>query len=71
MIELDVAGRHLQLDVSDEELERRRAGWRPPQPHTDRGYTRLYVEHVTQADTGVDFDFLVGSSGSGIPRESH
>ncbi len=36
-----------------------------------RGWERLYVDHVQQADTGADLDFLVGSSGSGVSRESH
>ena len=71
MIELDVAKRRLHLDVADKELERRRAAWKPPAPHTDRGYVRLYGEHVQQADRGADLDFLVGGSGAPIPRESH
>ncbi len=70
MIELDVAGRRLHLEVSDEELEQRRAAWNPP-PAPDRGYARMYHEHVMQADSGCDFDFLVGSSGAPVPRESH
>jgi len=70
MIELDVAGRRLHLDVSEEELAQRRAGWTMPvQP--DRGYAQLYHEHVLQADRGCDFDFLVGGSGAPVPRESH
>jgi len=70
MIELDVESRRLHLDVSDEELEQRRADWTPPNP-PDRGYAELYHRHVMQADRGCDFDFLVGSSGAPIPRESH
>jgi dihydroxy-acid dehydratase len=70
-IELDVAGRRLRLDVADDELERRRAAWTPPPPHHDRGYGRLYLDHVLQADRGADFDFLVGKSGAGVARESH
>ena len=57
----DVAERSLHLDVPDDELARRRAAWQPPaslQPA--RGYTRMYIDHVLQADRGVDFDFLVG-----------
>jgi dihydroxy-acid dehydratase len=65
-IELDVAERRLHLDVSEAELARRRAAWRPPESlRTDRGYARLYVDHVLQADRGADFDFLVG--GDGVP----
>ena len=71
-IELDVANRRLHLDVAEEELARRRAAWQPPAvPHTERGYAKLYTEHVLQADRGVDFDFLVGKSGAFIPRDSH
>jgi dihydroxy-acid dehydratase len=70
MIELDVAARRLHLDVSDEELERRRAAWRAPDLPA-RGYYRLYVEHVLQADQGADLDFLVGASGAPVPRDSH
>ncbi|MFX1676746.1 dihydroxy-acid dehydratase [Paraburkholderia sp. A2WS-5] len=70
MIELDVAARRLHLDVSDEELARRRAEWKAP-PLPERGYYRLYVEHVLQADQGADLDFLVGASGADVPRDSH
>ena len=71
VIELDVEARRLHLDVSDAELERRRAAWQPPPVPTERGYARLYIEHVLQADRGADLDFLVGNSGAPIPRESH
>src|SRR6266404_789576 len=71
MVELDVAGRRLHLDVADAELAKRRAAWTPPKLPQDRGYAKLYVEHVLQADRGVDFDFLVGQSGHAVPRESH
>jgi dihydroxy-acid dehydratase len=70
-IELDVAARRLHLDVSDAELERRRAAWRPPTPPADRGYYKLYFDHVMQADRGADLDFLVGHSGLEVARESH
>ena len=43
----------------------------PASPHPQRGWERLYVDHVLQADTGADLDFLVGSSGSEVSRESH
>ena len=72
LIELDVPNRRLHLDVSEAELARRRAAWQPPAvPHTERGYAKLYTQHVLQADQGVDFDFLVGKSGAFIPRDSH
>ena len=59
-IELDASGRRLQLCVEQEELERRRADWRPPEPAYQRGYGRLFLEHVLQAPQGMDFDFLQG-----------
>ena len=70
MIEVDVAGRRLQLDVSDQELTRRRAQWRAP-ALPQRGWYRLYVERVQQAHQGADLDFLVGGSGADVPRDSH
>ena len=61
-IALDVAERTLHLEVPDEELARRRAAWQPPASvRQARGYARMYVEHVQQADRGADFDFLVGA----------
>jgi dihydroxy-acid dehydratase len=71
MIQLDVEARVLQLEVSDEELARRRAAWKPPAPLPSGGYVQLYVKHVQQADKGADLDFLRGSRGHGIPRDSH
>ncbi|MCL4860414.1 MAG: dihydroxy-acid dehydratase [Caldilineaceae bacterium] len=59
-IELDVANRRLDLHVSEDELARRRAAWQPPAPAYVRGYGRLYLQHVTQAPDGADFDFLRG-----------
>jgi dihydroxy-acid dehydratase len=70
-IELDVAKRRLHLHVSDAELAKRRAAWKPPRPAMKRGYVRLYVEHVNQASEGADLDFLVGKSGSDVPRDNH
>ncbi len=71
IIELDVPNRRLHLDVSDAELARRREAWQPLPPHDERGYVTLYTQHVQQADKGADFDFLVGKSGSAVPRDSH
>src|SRR5881409_1783724 len=70
IIELDVSARRLHLEVSDEELARRRAEWQAPEP-PKRGWYKLYVDHVQQAHLGADLDFLVGGSGAGIPRDSH
>jgi dihydroxy-acid dehydratase len=71
MITLDVPARLLTLHVDDAELERRRNAWEAPPPVAVRGWYRLYIDHVTQADTGCDLDFLIGGSGSTITRESH
>ncbi|MCX7141129.1 MAG: dihydroxy-acid dehydratase [Proteobacteria bacterium] len=71
MIELDVAKRRLHLDVSEKELARRRKKWKAPKAPMTRGYTKLYVEHVLQANDGADLDFLVGSSGPGVPKDNH
>jgi dihydroxy-acid dehydratase len=70
-IELDVPARTLTLDVSDDELARRRAEWQPPQTAFSRGYARLYVDHVQQASEGADLDFLRGASGAAVPRDNH
>jgi L-arabonate dehydrase len=74
MIELDVAGRRLHLDVSDAELAQRKAAWVAPVPAgatAHGGYAKLFVDHVLQADRGCDFDFLVGKRGADVPRQSH
>ena len=70
-IELDVEARRLHLDVDEAELARRRAEWVAPEPAFKSGYQALYVEHVMQADKGMDFDFLLGCRGHEVPRESH
>jgi len=73
VIELDVEARSLHLDVPDVELAARSATSASTAAYAApvRGWERLYVDHVQQADTGVDLDFLVGSSGDTIHRESH
>jgi len=70
MIALDVATRSLTLEVDAATLDHRRSAWMPAEKPT-RGYAKLYVDHVLQADTGADLDFLVGGSGAAVPRESH
>jgi dihydroxy-acid dehydratase len=73
VISLDVEARRIDVEVPDDELARRAptaatlAGFASPR----RGWERLYVDSVLQADTGADLDFLVGSSGSEVSRESH
>ncbi|HSC24505.1 MAG TPA: L-arabinonate dehydratase, partial [Casimicrobiaceae bacterium] len=56
MIELDVGKRRLHLDVDDAELARRRAAWKKPVPHFERGFGALYQQHISQANDGCDFD---------------
>jgi L-arabonate dehydrase len=70
-IELDVEARKLHLEVDEAELTRRRASWQAPEPAFKSGYQSLYVKHVMQASEGADFDFLQGTRGHAIPRESH
>ncbi|MDP6904202.1 MAG: L-arabinonate dehydratase [Verrucomicrobiota bacterium] len=65
-VELDVPNRKIQLHVSDEDLEKRRAAWQKPEPKYARGYGQLYINHVTQAHEGCDFDFL--QHGSATPE---
>jgi L-arabonate dehydrase len=70
MITLDVPGRLIRLDVDDTTLGQRRAQWTPP-PAPQRGWAKLYFDHVLQAHEGADLDFLAGCSGAPIPRDSH
>ena len=70
-IELDVPRRRLHLQVSDQELADRLAGWRAPEPRLSSGYWKLYVDHVLQADQGADLDFLVGKRGAFVPKDNH
>ena len=71
MIELDVPNRKLHLHITDEELQKRKANWQPPKPAATRGYVSLYIKHVGGAHEGADLDFLKGSSGSTVTRDSH
>jgi L-arabonate dehydrase len=70
MIEVDVPARRLHLDVSDAELAQRKAAWKPA-PSPQRGWYKLYVDHVQQAHLGADLDVLVGGSGATVSRDSH
>jgi len=71
MIELNVPARRLQLLISDQELARRLAQWKAPEPPLSSGYWKLYVDHVLQADEGADLDFLVGKRGAFVPKDNH
>lgn len=71
MIELDVPARTLNLLISDEEFEIRRAAFKTIELPYKRGYVNLFLDKVNQAHDGVDFDFLQGSSGSEVKRDSH
>jgi len=70
-ITLDVPSRTLTLEVPDDELGRRRGEWAPPPAPASRGWTWLYTEHVQQASSGADLDFLLGGSGHQVGRDSH
>ncbi len=70
LVRLDVPGGRLDLLVEPADLDLRAETWSPPAPAADRGWTRLYVDHVLQADQGVDLDFLVGSSGDTPPKKA-
>ncbi|MGW5689873.1 MFS transporter [Streptomyces asiaticus] len=71
IIELDVPARRLHLDVPEAEIAARLDRLQLPAPSSKSGYERLYVEHVQQADVGVDFDFLVGQRSSFVARDNH
>jgi len=70
-ITLDVPSRTLTLEVPDDELGRRHGEWTPPPPPASRGWTWLYTQHVQQASSGADLDFLLGGSGHAVGRDSH
>jgi len=75
IIELDVAGRRIHLDITDEELASRMAAWTAEKsganPRPESGYAMLYHDRVMGADTGADFDFLVGYRGNAVGKEAH
>ena len=70
LITLDVPKRSLYLEVDEKTLAERRSKWTAP-PVPNRGWLKLYTEHVQQADKGADLDFLVGGSGANVARDSH
>ena len=71
IISVDVPQRRLELQVSDTELAERKKQWRQEQLDYNRGYAKLYIDHVEPANQGADLDFLVGHSGDDVKRESH
>jgi dihydroxy-acid dehydratase len=73
IVSLDVPNRRLDIEVDDAELARRTASTAQTDAfaRADRGWQKLYIEHVQGAETGADLDFLVGGSGSTVTRESH
>jgi len=70
-IQVDVPNRSLNALISDEEFEKRKANWKPTSFPAERGYVKLFIDHVLQPDKGADFDFLVGKSGDKVSRDSH
>ena len=70
-IQLDVPNRRLHLEVSDEEIARRQAAWTPRIAPPDSGYAMLHHSHVMGADTGADLDFMLGSRGAPVGKDSH
>lgn len=71
MIELDVPNRRLHLDIPDVELAARLADWQPSAPAPRGGYAQIFHDHVQGADTGADFDFLIGCRGADVGKDSH
>jgi len=70
-ITLDVENRLLQLNISDEEIAKRKAEWKAPEPKATRGYVRIYLDHVEGSELGADLDVLVGGSGSEVEGDNH
>jgi dihydroxy-acid dehydratase len=71
IISVDVAKRSVTLNVSEEELNKRKKVWKTRVTYQERGYVHLYQKHVEQAHLGADMDFLRGGSGSEVTRDSH
>ena len=68
IVTLDVEARSIRMDVPDEELARRQAAWRAPEPRYERGYGFMFTKHIQQADEGCDFDFLRTEFGKPVPE---
>jgi len=71
MITLDIFGRTLNMEVSEEDLAKRRSAWTPPKPHYPRGYGWMYAQHIQQADKGCDFDYLQSTDPIPEPELHH
>jgi len=70
IITLDVSARTISVDISDEELNKRKLNWIPPLP-PQSGYARMFHDHIEGPELGADFDFLKGCRGSAVPKYSH
>ncbi|SIO31354.1 L-arabinonate dehydratase [Vannielia litorea] len=68
MVVLDIPGRKLEMEVSDEELAERRKAWQAPAPRYERGYGQMFSQHIEQADKGCDFDYLRTDFGAPVPE---
>jgi dihydroxy-acid dehydratase len=68
IITMDVGARTIKMEVSDEELARRRAAWTKPEPRYERGYGQMFSQHIQQANEGCDFDFLRTDFGAPVPE---
>lgn len=68
MVTVDIPGRRIHMEVSDEELAQRRAAWTPPEDPYQRGFGKMYMAHVSQAHDGCDFDFLQTAAGAAVPE---
>lgn len=68
MVTVDIPGRRIHMEVSDEELAARRAAWTPPEDPYQRGFGKMYMAHVSQAHDGCDFDFLQTAAGAAVPE---
>lgn len=68
LVTIDVEKRSISLDIPEEEFARRKAAWTAPPPRYERGYGWLFLQHITQADKGCDFDFLETGFGAPVPE---
>jgi L-arabonate dehydrase len=71
LISIDVEKRLISVDLSDEEMERRRSKFSPPKPPSGGGYTRLFYDSIEGPELGADFQFLKGCRGAAVPKHAH